>query len=74
MRRTKRRFAKKSLSLEELAKQQGVKPIHDLDEVISLWPKDDDPDELLRFILNERRARRKLVEEASAEVNNGNRP
>jgi tRNA(fMet)-specific endonuclease VapC len=51
------RFAE-SLSLEELAEQQGVKPVGDLEEVAQLWPVDDDADELLRFILEGRRARR----------------
>jgi hypothetical protein len=46
------------LSLEELAKQQGVEPARNLEEVAALWPVDDDPDELLRFILDERKARR----------------
>ena len=48
----------KSLSIEELAQQQGVTPVEDLQELADLWPWDDDPDELLQFILEERRARR----------------
>jgi hypothetical protein len=58
MKRTKPRPAWESLSLEALAQQQGVKPADDLQEVAHLWPVDDDPEELLRFILDERRARR----------------
>ena len=49
-----------ALSLKELAEQQGVTPVENLDDVGSLWPVDDDPDELLRFILRERRARRRV--------------
>ena len=60
MKRTKPRLFWQSLSLEELAEQQGVTPVEDLKEVAQLWPVDDDPDELLRFILEERRARRQL--------------
>ncbi len=49
-----------ALSLKELAEQQGVTPVENLDDVGSLWPVNDDPDELLRFILRERRARRRV--------------
>ena len=49
-----------SFSIEQLAEQQGVTPVNDLDELSRLWPVDDDPDARLRFILNERRARRQL--------------
>ena len=51
---------KQSVSLDELAKQQGVSAASDLDEISALWPTDDDPDELLRYILLERSERRKL--------------
>lgn len=51
----------KSLSLEELAEQQGVAPADNLDEIAALWPADDDPDELLRYVLTERAERRKLA-------------
>lgn len=51
---------KKSVSLDELAKQQGVSAASDLDEISALWPVDDDPDELLNRILLERGERRKL--------------
>ena len=47
-----------SLTLEELAAQQKVAPVTDLDELGSLWPADDDPDRLLSFLISERRARR----------------
>ena len=60
MRRTKIRPFWESLSLEELAEQQGVTPVDDLREVAKLWPVDDDPDQLLRFILEQRRARRRM--------------
>ena len=30
------------------------------EEIAKLWPVDDDPDELLRFLLEERRARRQV--------------
>jgi len=52
-----------SLSLEELAEQQGVSPASDLDEISNLWPADDDPDELLQHILSERAGRRTLSAE-----------
>ena len=60
MKRTKTRSFWESPSLEELAEQQGVTPVEDLQEVAKLWPVDDDPDELLHFILHERRARRRV--------------
>jgi hypothetical protein len=60
MKRTKPRPFWESLSLEELAEQQGVAPVEDLQEIAKLWPVDDDPDELLRFLLEERRARRQV--------------
>jgi hypothetical protein len=60
MRRTKPRPFWESLSLEELAEQQGVPPVQDLQKLAQLWPVDDNPDELLRFILQERRARRRV--------------
>ena len=53
-------LTKQSVSLHELAKQQGVFAASDLDEISALWPTDDDPDELLRHILLERNERRKL--------------
>lgn len=49
-------------SLEELAAQQGVVAVDDVDALAALWPADDDPDELLHYLLQERRERRKLPE------------
>ena len=51
-----------SISLEDLAKQQQVSAVDDLDETADLWPTDDDPDELLLYLLAERAERRKLGE------------
>ena len=56
----------KSLSLDELAEQQGVAAVSDLDEISALWPVDDDPDELMRHILHEREARRTLADGGNA--------
>jgi hypothetical protein len=61
MKRTKPRPSRKSRSLKDLAKEQGVSPVKDIQEISNLWPVDDDPDELLRFILEERRARRQRL-------------
>lgn len=52
-----------TVSLEELAAQQGVTPVSSLDEVGSLWPVDDDPDRLLSYLISERRARRDRAEQ-----------
>ena len=52
-----------SLPLEELAKLQGVEPAVDLDSMSALWPADDDPDELLSYILDERASRRGTARE-----------
>lgn len=49
-----------SLSLEDLAEQQKVLPVEDLDEISALWPVDDDPDKLLDHILSDRSARRRI--------------
>jgi hypothetical protein len=46
------------ISLDELAYQQGVLPAYNLDSISALWPVDDDPDELLKYILTERSNRR----------------
>jgi hypothetical protein len=62
MKRTKPPRSRKSLSLDELAREQGVHPVKDIQDIADLWPVDDDPDELLRFILEERRARRQLLQ------------
>lgn len=58
MKGTKRSVKRASLSIEQIIEQQGVRPIDDLEELSRLWPVDDDPNALLRFILEERRARR----------------
>ena len=46
-----------SPSLEELAQQQGVEPVSDLNEISDLWPVDDDPDEMLNFFTSEKQMR-----------------
>ena len=51
-----------SISLDELAEQQGVSAVEDLDEMAALWPADDDPDEFLRHLFAERAEQRKLSE------------
>lgn len=56
----------KPIPLEELAEQQGVSAVSDLDEISALWPADDDPDELLRYILLEQTGRRELQSSPSA--------
>jgi hypothetical protein len=48
-----------SVPLEELVEQQRVSAVEDLDEIAALWPADDDPDVLLRYLLGERIERRK---------------
>lgn len=53
-----------SQTLDDLAAQQGVSPVSDLDEISALWPADDDPDELLGHIQHEREARRRLTRES----------
>jgi hypothetical protein len=45
-------------SIEQLIRDQGVQPVHDLDELGELFPADCDPEDLLNFIERERRARR----------------
>jgi hypothetical protein len=52
-----------SLSLEELAKLQGVGPVTDLDSLGALLPAEDDPDRMIAFFLEERSARRRIVRE-----------
>lgn len=56
-----------SQSLDELAAQQGVAPVTDLDEISDLWPADDDADELQEYIQRERNARRNLPREGGVE-------
>ncbi len=50
-----------SASLEKLAEGQGVAPVIEPEEIFALWPADDDPDDLLNFILRDRGGRRKLA-------------
>jgi hypothetical protein len=50
-----------SQSLDDLAAQQGVSPVSDLETISALWPLDDDPDALLKHIQRERDARRSLA-------------
>ena len=54
-----------SSSLAELAEAQGVGPVEDLEGIASLWPADDDPDELLDHVLAERTARRRAMGSAA---------
>jgi hypothetical protein len=56
-----------SAPLEELAKQQKVSAVDDLDEVVDLWPADDNPVNLLLDILAER------VERRNFNKNHGNK-
>jgi hypothetical protein len=51
----------RSIPLAELIEQQGIAPAEDLGEIEALWPADDNPDELLQYILLERSERRKLT-------------
>ena len=51
-----------SFPIEELAAQQSVSAVEDLDEIAALWPADDDPDELLQHLFTERAERRKRSE------------
>jgi hypothetical protein len=50
----------KSIPLEELMEKQLVSPTDDLDEISSLWPADDNPDDLFQYVLSERVNRRTL--------------
>ncbi|MCK6533137.1 MAG: hypothetical protein L6Q84_09205 [Polyangiaceae bacterium] len=49
-------------SLADLAAEQDVKPVQQLETVSALWPVDDDPDALDAFLAKHRSSRR----EASA--------
>ena len=73
MSRKKPQPSGKTIPLEELAKQQGVSPVVDLNEVAALWPVDDDPDELLNFILSERHGRRHVRRARKPQVPHGSR-
>ncbi|MBN2381434.1 hypothetical protein JXQ70_00995 [bacterium] len=50
-----------SLSLEELVEIQGVQTAKDIDCFSELWPEDDDPDQMLAHILDERSSRRGII-------------
>lgn len=52
-----------SVSLDELAEEQGIGVSADLDSISAAWPADDDPDALLAFVLHERGVRRKTAEQ-----------
>ena len=52
-----------AIALDELIQQQGVAPVSNLDEISDLWPGDDDPDRLMRYVLEERAERRRLPAE-----------
>jgi hypothetical protein len=51
-----------SVPLEEIAAQQGVSAVDDLDEISALWPNEDDPDEVFQHVFAERAGRRELGE------------
>ncbi len=51
----------KTVPLEELARQQGVGPVRDVNALFALWPGDEDPDELLDYILRKRERERKAL-------------
>ena len=55
-----------SVSLEELAEEQGAGTVSDLDSIAALWPADDDPDALFDFIVYERRERRRVPADGTA--------
>lgn len=50
-----------SVSLEELAEQQGVSPVKDINEISSSWPREENPDTFLKYILQERATRRRVM-------------
>jgi len=52
-----------TIVLDGLIQQQGIAPVSNLDELSDLWPANDDPDLLLRHLLNERTERRQLPSE-----------
>ena len=47
-------------AMRRLIAEQGVTPVDNLDELAALWPADDDPDALMKYVLSERRARLEL--------------
>lgn len=56
----------RSASLEELAEEQGIMPVTDIDKIAECWPSDDDPDALLAFVLCERTERLKITRDEDA--------
>ncbi len=58
---TKKKSSEDFKTLDELAEEQGIPPVQDLDKIFALWPEDDDPDEFLKFILERREEERKLI-------------
>ena len=43
-------------TLEQLIAEQGVKLIRDIDELVGdFWPEDEDPDEFVNWLCEERR-------------------
>lgn len=55
------RDADAASALDEMIRRQNVSPADDLDAFSDLWPVDDDPDELLHFLLEERAERRRIT-------------
>jgi hypothetical protein len=47
--------------LKRLAAEQGIKPMHDLDKLGAPLAVEPDPDAMIRFIMEERAARRQLA-------------
>lgn len=46
-----------SASGEQLAAEQGVKPIHDISELAGdFWPEDEGPDDFVNWLREQRRA------------------
>jgi len=50
-----------TISLDELARRQGVKAITNLEEFASAWPAEFGPDELLAWLSAERKTRRQTA-------------
>jgi hypothetical protein len=61
MRPTKSRTPAPAKTLDALIREQGVKPVADLDALGALWPQGDDPQEFEAFITAERKKRRQAV-------------
>jgi hypothetical protein len=45
----------KNKTVEELAREQGVKPIQSLDDLAGAWPEEDSIEEFLSFLREVRR-------------------